>query len=298
MNELGIAARRYLVARVRQGDISAYTASCHRRALEVLAEVHGNRPIGAIGKRTVRRWLAARPDLKPSTRRTQWSQISTFLDSLVDAGKLRSNPCHSMKAPRRPRTVPRAIDGDAVAALLAYAPDARARAVVWLMVGLGLRCVEVSRLNIEDWSRRDELLRVRGKFNHEREVPVTAEAAAALLAYLAEHPATVGPLVRSYRQPHRALRPCSLSHMLTAWLAAAGVKVAAHDGISAHCLRHTAASDVLDNSGDLRAVQQMLGHMHLSSTSVYLRRRDIPAVRSAMAGRSYDRRRPSVASVQ
>lgn len=278
---------RYIAGRVRTGDLTSYTAACYRRPLDVLVEVHGNRPVALIGKATIHRWLTARISLRPSTKRTQWSYVSCFLDWLVERGDLPRNPCRSMKAPKRPRSTPRAIDEDAVRLVIDHAPDARGEAIVWLMVGLGLRCVEVHRLRVEDWSRRDGLLRVTGKFGHEREVPVTEEAADALSAYLAVFPATVGPMVRSYTQEHRAVRPGTLSHYLSRWMRSAGVKTAPRDGVSAHALRHTCASDVLDRCGDLRTVQEMLGHAHLSSTSVYLRRAGIPKMREAMNGRTY-----------
>ena len=173
--------------------------------------------------------------------------------------------------PRQPDRLPRALDADQVAHVLSACPDARAVAVVWLCVGLGLRCCEVARARVEDWHRRDNILLVHGKGDRERELPVTAEVAAALDDYLAEWPATVGPLVRSYAQPWRPLGADTVSIYVGRWMRAAGVKRAAWDGVSAHALRHTAASDVLDVCGDLRAVREMLGHRHLATTSIYLR---------------------------
>ena len=67
----------------------------------------------------------------------------------------------------------------------------------------------------------------------------------------------------------------------------AGIKHRRRDGVSAHALRHTAASDVLDECGDLRVVQAMIGHIHLATTAVYLRRADLAQMREAMAGRDY-----------
>lgn len=286
-SELAALGSAYLIGRVRRGEITTDTAANHRCALDILYQAHGQRSLDRLGRATIHRWLEARSHLKAATRRTQWSYVTTFLDHLADSGQIRVNPCHGMKAPRRPRSVPRALPRDQVTATLAHAPDARGRAIVMLMVELGLRCIEVNRLNVEDWSRRDQLIRVTGKGGHVREVPVTLEAARALDAYLSEHPATSGPLIRSYKQPHRPLRYNTLSHYVSAWMSAAGIKRCAHDGISAHALRHTAASDVLDECNDVRVVQAMLGHLHLSSTSVYLRRADIPQMRRAMAGRGY-----------
>lgn len=80
-----------------------------------------------------------------------------------------------------------------------------------------------------------------------------------------------------------------VSILVGAWMQAAGIKSHRYDGVSAHALRHTAASDVLDQCNDLRAVQAMLGHRHLNTTAIYLRRTSAHQLREAMAGRSYTR---------
>lgn len=202
-------------------------------------------------------------------------------------GHIRIDPCLGMKAPRRPRTEPRAIDEDGIAALLRVAPDARARAIVWLEVGLGLRRIEVHRLKVEDWSRRAKVVRVTGKGGHERDVPVIAPVTAALEAYLAEWPSSAGPLIRSTTDPTRPLCTSALSHYMVTWMYEAGIKHKPKDGVSSHALRHTCASDVLEQCGDLRVVQQMLGHRNLATTAMYLRRAQIGEMREAMEGRSY-----------
>lgn len=277
---------RYINRRRSTGEVQKNTASNNWSSLMVLCKAHGNRPVTQLGQSTVVRWLQLRAHLKPSTRCTQWSMVSCFCQWLVDEGHLRTNPCATMTAPRRPRSIPRALPEADVAALLHIAPDVRGRAIVWLMVGLGLRCVEVHRLSVEDWARRDNLIRVVGKGHHEREVAVPAEARRALDAYLLAYPATSGPLIRSYTHS-RSIRPGTLSHYLSDWMRLAGVKHTPYDGKSAHALRHTCASDVLDECGDLRIVQEMLGHQHLSSTSVYLRRAGVRRMLDAMEGRCY-----------
>jgi site-specific recombinase XerC len=280
-------ASAYIAGRARRGELGRDAVRGYRATLLQLARAHGNRPIERFGRATIERWQEDLATAKRSSMRTKWSQVNRFCDHLVREGVIRTNPCDDMEAPRRPRSVPRAIDADQVSAVIACAPDARARAILWLMVGLGLRVVEVHRARVEDWSRRDQVLTVRGKGDHERLVPVIPPVAKALDAYLGEHPATVGPLIRSYRTPHRPLSRRDLGAMVSRWLTEAAVKLAPGDGCSAHALRHTAASDVLDACGDLRVVQELLGHTHLSSTSVYLRRSRLGEVRDAMDGRWY-----------
>jgi len=283
---LGPHAHEYVSGRRRRGEISTATSCQMRSVLGILTEVHGNRPLTSFGCRTIERWQEATAHHKPSTRSSAWSIVRGFTGWLHDKNLITTDPCAGLKAPRRPRTEPRALDGGAVAELLRVAPDARARAIVWLEVGLGLRRIEVHRLTVEDWLRRDGLLRVCGKGGHERTVPMISAAAAALDAYLAECPATVGPMIRSTTDPSRALSLSALSHYMAVWMYAAGIKNAPRDGVNGHALRHTAASDVLDRCGDLRTVQEMLGHRSLQTTAVYLRRAGIGKMRDAME-RSY-----------
>ncbi len=155
-----------------------------------------------------------------------------------------------------------------------------------LEVQEGLRAGEVSRLQIGDIDFIGRTARVVGKGGHERLLPISEETWAAVSAYLDEHPATSGPLLRSYRQPWRPLAPDTISGMVSEWMRVAGIKRRARDGISGHALRHTMATDALRNGAHLRDVQHALGHAHLATTEAYL-----PLVvndlRAAMGGRRY-----------
>lgn len=285
---------QYVQHRLRQRTLSWASARNQRSHLARFAEVVGDTPAEELGVEDIERWLASRGELAAATRRGQFSTVRTFCGWLVRTGYLPTNPAHDVPAPREPRTVCRAMNEDDVGLLLEAVPDARGKAIVWLMVGMGLRCCEVQNLELGDWNRRSAEMAVRGKGSHERVVAVTDEVTGAVTAYLEEYPATAGPLIRSYRRPGRGLTADSLSGMVSEWMRAAGVKRRSRDGISAHALRATAASDVLDACGDLRVVREMLGHQNLSTTDIYLRRSSLPQMRAAMAGRKYQARpRPS-----
>jgi integrase/recombinase XerC len=280
-------AVEYVMGRKRRGEIATSTVVQHRSVLHRLADVHGDRPVDRFGSATIRRWQESVAHLKPSTRASAWTAIVGFTRWMQAEGVIAKDPCVGVKAPRRPRGEPRALESGSVARLLEVAPDARARAIIWLEVGLGLRRIEVHRLQVEDWLRRDQLMRVTGKGSHERTVPVVSGAARALDDYLAEWPATVGPMIRSTTNPSNPLSLSALSHYMAEWMYAAGIKNAPRDGVNGHALRHTAASDVLDECGDLRVVQEMLGHRSLATSSIYLRRADIRRMRDAMENRDY-----------
>jgi integrase/recombinase XerC len=236
----------------------------------------------------VEEWLASRGHLSPATRRGDLTAVIGFCDWLVRRGVIAANPARQVPTIIQPDALPRALEADQVGAVLDVCPDKRARAIVWLEVGEGLRCGEVARARVGDWARSAGTLLVRGKRQRQRMLPVTGEVAAALSAYLADWPAPPSaPMIRSYRRPWAPLTADTISGMVSEWMRAAGVKAWARDGVSAHALRHTAASDVLERSKDLRAVQEMLGHRHLQTTSVYLRRANLGRLRDAMAGRTY-----------
>jgi site-specific recombinase XerD len=277
----------YLRDRVLRHELTPLTARNHRSALGAFAVIVGEVTCEEVSYHHVERWLVSRRFLCASTRRSQFSALRSFFRWLQRRHLIDRNPTDDVPAPKNPRSVPRALAVDDVARLLAACPDHRARAVVWLMVGLGLRCCEVAHLELGEWDRGRDLITVTGKGEHQRTLPVPAEVSAALAAYILQHPALCGPVVRSYRRPNDGLEPDTISHMVQQWMVDAGLKRRPRDGVSAHSLRHTCASDVLDACHDLRVVQQMLGHQHLATTAIYLRRADLSQMRDAMAGRRY-----------
>lgn len=279
----------YTARRVALHELSPLTARNTRCALRLLERIAnaGGHELLEVDRADVLAWLAAQYHLAPATRRARFSAVRLFCRWLVEEGYAMSDATAGVAAPRQPRSVPRALEPSSVARLLEVCPDARARAIVWLMVGEGLRCSEVAGLEVGDWNRHAEVLHVRGKGGHERVLPVVASCARALDDYLDEHPAAAGALIRSYRVEWRALTPGAISKHVSELMALAGIKRTARDGRSAHALRHTAASDVLDACGDLRVVQEMLGHRNLKTTEIYLRRANLGQMRTAMEGRTY-----------
>jgi integrase/recombinase XerC len=280
-------AEAWLSERVRRHQMHPMTARNYRSSLRGFALFYGDQPLRELQSDDIEAWLESRGYLTAATRRGDLSALRGFSHWLVRQHVIATNPTDDVERIKVPDAVPRALDRDQVAMLLDVCPDARARAIVWLQVGLGLRCSEVARLHVEDWSRRAGVLLVHGKGSRDRELPVVADVTRALAEYLREWPTPRGPLIRSYRTP-RALRPDTISGMVSEWMRAAGIKLVARDGVSAHALRHTAASDVLEQSKDLRAVQDMLGHRQLATTAIYLRRASLGRLRDAMEGRAYD----------
>lgn len=282
-------AAEYVRQRRARGEINQQTASDYRWTLNSLTNSYGNRPVDRFGPAAIDRWLESIGSFSDTTRREYLSRVRGFARWMLQQQLITVDPTAHIPPIRQARRTPRTLTRDEVGRLLTYVqPMPRANAVVWLMVGVGLRCVSVSRLRLEDYDPTARTLHVTAKGGHEYPLPVPDPAARALNQYLDTQPSTAGPLIRSELNPQQPLAPKTLSGYLRRWMLAAGVKVRPLDGRSAHGLRRTAASDVLEHSGDIRAVQAMLGHARLETTArSYLRDVTVPQLRAAMAGRDY-----------
>lgn len=147
----------------------------------------------------------------------------------------------------------------------------------------------LSRSDVERWlSSRPQIAVATQRWGRHGGgvLPISDETWMALTAYLSEHPATSGGLVRSYRQEWRALQADTISGMVSLWMSEAGIKRRPRDGVNAHALRHTSATDMLRAGAHLRDVQHALGHAHLATTEVYLPL-VVKDLREAMGGRKY-----------
>lgn len=277
---------RYLTEQRRLGTLSPSTAISRSYRLYRLSASFGRRPIAQFTARAIERWLLSLEHLAPGTRRLHLANVRTFSKWLIAQGVIRKDPTRGFEV-HKPRAVPRALNPDKIALTLGSLPDTRARTVVVLMLYCGLRCMEVAGLQTGDYDARARTVMVVGKGGHERVLPVPVAAAVVVDLYLAERGVVSGPLVRSLADPSKGLKAATISELVGGWMRDAGVKTGRFDGVSAHALRHTAGSDVLEQSGNLRAVQEMLGHASLTTTQIYLRRASLGQLRQAMEGRRY-----------
>lgn len=197
-------------------------------------------------------------------------------------GRVALNPFDGLRAPKAPKPLPKALGVDDAVQLATYAPEAAAdpvleardRAMVELLYGAGLRAAELIGLDVQasgqaaGWvDLQSSEVHVLGKGGKRRSTPLGRAAAEALQAWLAvrgqlaaggETALFVG--ARGHRVAGSTLRA-----MLSARAVAAGSPAHVHP----HMLRHSFASHLLQSSGDLRAVQELLGHAHITTTQVY-----------------------------
>ncbi len=182
---------------------------------------------------------------------------------------LPANPFRGVKAPHAPRSLPQDLTVDALQGLLAQAPtgdlETRDTAMVELLYGAGLRLSELVGLRLTELDFAQGLVRVTGKGRRERLVPMGRAAQAALKAWLPLRPGA-DPLGSLFPGPSgRPLCARTIQKRLALFARTRGLAIPLHP----HMLRHSFASHILQSSQDLRAVQELLGHAHLSTTQIY-----------------------------
>ena len=285
---MGASARRYTDERIARGEIREATARQERIVLRGFAASYGRRPVEQLARVHVEAWMATVGPLAPATRRTYFGIVRRFCRWLVDHRAVRRDPTAGIKPPKPPRTLPRALTSADVLAVRHTAVDPRARCIIALLHDLGLRIGEVARLELGDIDWTARTVRIHGKGGHERLLPLTLPTIHAIVAYTTAVPTrgSTGPLIRNENDHTSPLTPVHLSRIVSDLMTAAGVKARPWDGRSAHAFRHTAAGELVDVEPDVRVVQAFLGHQHLSTTSVYLRRLDTGQLRAALERRA------------
>ena len=181
------------------------------------------------------------------------------------------NPFQGLKAPKSAKTLPNALSPDEASKLMTIRSDepmdVRDHAMFELFYSSGLRLAELTGLKLEDLNEGDETVRLTGKGNKTRVVPVGRFAREALERWLHLRAALAKPGERAVflNRAGRAVSPRTIQYRLKAWAAKQGLSQSVHP----HMLRHSFASHILQSSGDLRAVQEMLGHSSISTTQIY-----------------------------
>lgn len=199
--------------------------------------------------------------------------IRAFFTWLVRTGQLAANPAELMATPKREQKLPFHLNIDQAVTMMeapSHAADAppgllRDRAILELLYSSGLRVSELTGLAVGDIDRSSGMVRVLGKGNKERIVPVGSVALQALDAYLAERgiPPENAPLFLGQRG--KRINRRTVDRIVKRWSSG----IASFRSISPHTLRHTFATHLLEGGADLRSIQELLGHASLSTTQKY-----------------------------
>ncbi|MDE9456931.1 tyrosine recombinase XerC [Xenorhabdus bovienii] len=256
--------------------LSPLTITNYRRHLVVLASMSLDMGIyewQALDPAKVRMFASRsrRAGLQSASLALRLSSLRTFLDWMVIQGKLDANPAKAVSAPRKKRHLPKNMDVDEVNQLLNINLNdplsVRDRAMMEVMYGAGLRLSELVGLDCRHLELESGEVWVHGKGSKERKVPVGRIALEWLQRWLE---------MREWFEPEdnavfistksgKRISARNVQKRFEQW----GVRQGVNSHIHPHKLRHSFATHILESSGDLRAVQELLGHANLSTTQIY-----------------------------
>ena len=253
---------------------SPHTVQAYRRDLTRLRRLHPG-PWDELDPGEMRRISGqlARQGLHPRSIRRFLSAARGFFAFQVERRRLSANPAAGLRGPRSGRALPRGLDVDQTQRALAPADPsdpalaARDQAMLELLYSSGLRLSELTGLDLADLDLETGLVRVLGKGRRQRSIPVGSVARSALRAWLEQRRDWAAPGETALFLTRRGTRigNRAVQHRVAIAGRRAGLDVRLHP----HRLRHAFASHLLESSGDLRAIQELLGHANLETTQIY-----------------------------
>ena len=267
---------RFLSHLAHERRMSRHTIAAYRHDLHALAEFGARRRLTAWSRfdhSELRAFAAAQhgAGLSPRSIQRHLSAARTFYEFLMREGRCARNPALDVRAPKAKKRLPATLDADQMGRLLAFRVDdslsARDKAIMELFYSSGLRLTELVSLTLSAIDLKDRTVRVVGKGNKTRIVPIGRQAIFALRKWLGVR----GGLVKADRdalfvgQTGRPLSVRAVQLRVGAWGRRQGIGVHVHP----HMFRHSFATHLLESSGDLRGVQELLGHADIGTTQVY-----------------------------
>ncbi len=268
-----LVAAAYLSHLANERRLSPLTCASYARDIATLLELTKETPLDQLQIYHIRRYIAqlhAKGFSGRSLARmlSAWRGLYNYLAR--DHGYT-SNPCAGLRAPKAPKTLPHVLSPDEAAKLLEFSTGdlmaLRDKAMFELFYSSGLRLAELVSLQPENLSFSDGTVRVIGKGGKTRIVPVGSQAIQALRAWmkLRENLLKPGETALFLSRYGKGISSRSISQQLKIRALQQGISANVHP----HMLRHSFASHLLQSSGDLRAVQEMLGHASISTTQIY-----------------------------
>jgi integrase/recombinase XerC len=256
--------------------LSPQTCKNYRRDLKALAAWAAQQDIadwGAIDSEHVRAFSATcfRKGLSARSIQRRLSAARTFYRYLLREKVVSKSPVTSVSAPKSKKRLPGNLDADRMARLLDIPGDGpivdRDRAILELLYSSGLRLAELVDLNLGDVDMHDATVRVTGKGNKDRIVPVGRQALKALRQWALTRADLAGAGETALFVSNRGARIShrSVQSRVKHWAKRQGIDA----NVYPHLFRHSFATHVLESSHDLRGVQELLGHANISTTQVY-----------------------------
>ncbi len=221
----------------------------------------------------IEQYIGSRKDLTARSQARVISSLRSFYDWLVQEGVITDNPCDNVDAPKIGRNIPDVLSEEEVSRLMDVVDTStwfglRDRAILEVMYGCGLRVSEAVNLKISGLFLDEGFIRIIGKGNKERLIPIGDIAIEALLTYME---ARILPADRAsedivfLNRYGRPLSRVSMFKTIRSLAQLAGIQ----REISPHIFRHSFATHLIEHGADLRVVQEMLGHEDISTTEIY-----------------------------
>ncbi len=263
-------AEEFLVYLRDERRSSEHTLRAYRKDLSLfldfLKEYRGKTALLEVDRSDVRAFVATQSRFGYSQRtiRRRLSSAKSLFKFLCREDRIARNPARMVKGPKLSRRLPEVFTQTQMAEILAEErfPLLRDRAIVELLYDEGLRISELAGLNISDIGFEKGELKVLGKGNKERIVPLSSQAAQVAKSYIGARSA--GPLFIKEKTGKR-MGVRDLRRIVNYYLS----QLPSAPAVKPHALRHSFATHLLERGADLRAVQELLGHASLSTTQIY-----------------------------
>ncbi len=267
---------RFFIYLNSERNVSPHTVTAYRHDLEQFLRflAAGTTPPShpeEVDHLEIRRFLAhLHGDMKKSSIGRKLAAVRAWYRYLLREGVVARNPAELVSTPKKEQRAPFHLTIDEITALVeapqtATILDLRDRAILELLYSCGIRLSELTGLTVQDIEREERFVRVLGKGNKERIVPLGRKAAEAVADYLTKRhdPSGHAPFLLNARGGRLTGR--SVARVVDKYL----VKLATMKKVSPHTLRHTFATHLLEGGADLRSIQELLGHASLSTTQKY-----------------------------
>jgi integrase/recombinase XerC len=278
---------RFLAHLAQERRMSGHTVAAYRRDLHTMIRFCERRKLtrwDALDNSQVRAFAAAEHagGMAPRSIQRRLSALRSFYEFLLREGAVARNPAQDVRAPKTKKRLPHTLDVDQMARLLDFRVDdslsSRDKAIMELFYSSGLRLSELVGLDLSAIDLKDRTVRVLGKGNKARIVPIGRHAIGALNKWLVQRAGLLKqrPDISSRRagapasplfvgRTGRQLSVRAVQLRVDTWARRQGLALHVHP----HMFRHSFATHLLESSSDLRGVQELLGHADISSTQIY-----------------------------
>ncbi len=253
----------------KEKNYSEHTIRAYRKDIESFFEFLTEEKISAVESSVISYFIAflMKHGLDTTTAARRLSSLKSYFKALKRMGFISDNPAEVIRTPKKKKHLPGFLTYEQIEDALKI-DDPRDYAMMELLYSCGLRASELTGLNVDDVDLQSDEVRVMGKGGKERILPMGRKARAAIATYLGSRKQPAGENARKAlflncrggRLSNRSLQRIVRKHLM---------KVARASGTNPHILRHTFATHLLERGADLRAVQELLGHVSLSTVQIY-----------------------------